>query len=118
MAEKVKIPWETKYKFAVGGYHATIKGFLELIREKYGAEAALKMYERVMKRDDRVKNITNKILEIFKIEGNNAETIARFWDIYCELIGMEYSWLEQSKTYYRSKITKCPWKTGYKDISN
>ena len=118
MAEKVEIPWETKYKFAVGGYHATIKSFLNLIREKYGAEAALERYERFCKEDDRLKNLTNTILNVFKIEGNDMEAIEKWWDIWYELAGLESTTLELSKTMSRMKITKCPWQTEPKDISD
>ena len=118
MAKKVEIPWETKYKFAVGGYHAAIKGLLHLTREKYGADAALEIYERFCKEGDRVKNFTNTILEVFKIEGNDAEAIAKWYDIFYELTGMEGTALEKSETFLRVKVTKCPWKTDYKDISD
>jgi len=118
MAEKVEIPWETKYKFAVGGYHAAIKGILTLTRENYGAEAALERYERFCKIDDRVKNVTNTIRTVFKIEGNDAETIGKWWDIFGEITGMETTIIERNKTIDRRKTTKCPWKTEPKDISD
>ena len=119
MAEKVEIPWETKYKFAVGGYHAAIKGILTLTRENYGAEAALERYERFCKIDDRVKNVTNTIRTVFKIEGNDAETIGQFFDIWAELTDQEVIILERSKTINRIKYIKCPWSTpDPKDISD
>ena len=118
MAEKMEIPWETKYKFAMGGYSGVAKGFLELIREEYGAAAALKMYEKLIKKDDRVKNLTNTILTAFKLEGNDAETIGKWYDIFFELFGLEYTTLERSKTILRNKITKCPFKIEPKDISD
>jgi len=88
------------------------------IREKYGAAVALEIIERVWKMEDRIKNITNRFLTIFKIEGNDAETIAKWIDIWNEVCGYEYTWLERSKTSSRVKITKCPFKTVPKDISN
>ena len=118
MAEKVELPWETKYKFAMGGYAATIKGFLHLIREKYGAEAALERYERFCKEDDRLKNLTNTILNVFKIEGNDCEAMAKWFNIWWELTGIEGTWPELSKTSSRNKVTKCPFKTDPKDISD
>ena len=118
MAEKVEIPLETKYKFAVGGYHSVLKGFMHAIREEYGAAAALKLYEKMSKEGDRVKNFANAITTVFKLEGNDAETIAKWQSIFSELTGIEYTWLERSKTLARVKVTKCPWKTEGKDISD
>ena len=68
--------------------------------------------------DDRVKNLTNTLLTIFKLEGNDVETIAKWWDIYGTLCGHEASWLERSETIARGKITKCIWKTEPKDLSD
>ena len=118
MAKKVDIPWETKYRFAIGGYSGIAKGFMHTIREEYGAEATLKIYEKLAKKDDRIKNLTNTILTAFNLEGNDAETIGKWFDIWLELCGAEYTTLERSKTTNRIKITKCPFKTDYKDISN
>ena len=118
MAENVEIPWETKYKFAMGGYSGAVKGFLELIREEYGAAAALKIFEKYVNKDDRVKNLTNIILTAFKLEGNVAETIGKWFDIWLEICGAEYTTLERSKTINRIKVTACPFKTESKDISN
>ena len=118
MAKKRVIPWELKYKFAMGGWAAYLKAYHYAIREEFGADAVLKMYERVCKIDDRVKNFTKTILNVFNIEGNDAETIANFFDIWYELGGFEYDDLERSKTISRVKITKCPYKTEPKDISN
>jgi hypothetical protein len=117
MSKKVAIPWELKADFRLKGWTSILKGFLYAIREKYGADEALKMYERVGEMDDRHKNLTNSIKTIFKIEGNDIETIAKWFDIWWELTGEEYTWLERSKTIARSKITQCPFKTGYEDIS-
>ena len=118
MTEKLEIPMGTKYKFVVGGYHSILKGYLELIRDEYGADASLKLYEKLCKQDDRIKNFTNIVTNVFKLEGNDAETIAKWFDIWHELTGIEGATLEQSKTFSREKITKCPWKTDSKDISN
>jgi hypothetical protein len=117
MAKKIAIPWELKYKYAMGGWASLLKGFLYEIREEYGAAKALKIYERLCKRDDRVRNMTKGILTAFNIEGNDADTIGKWWEIWSEINDQEYIMLEQSKTIRRSKITKCPWKTGLKDIS-
>lgn len=67
---------------------------------------------------DRIKNLTNFFLTTFKIEGNDCETNAKWWDIWYELMGFESTWLERKKTINRTKITKCPVKTEYKDISD
>ena len=88
------------------------------IREKYGEAEAIEMYARICKRDDRVKNMTNSILKAFKIEGHDAETIAKWHDIWHELIGTEYTWLERSNTIARCKITKCAFKLAPKDLNN
>ena len=118
MVEKVEVPLETKYKFAMGGFASAYKGFLELIREEYGAAAALKIYEKYSKKDDRIKNFTNTILTAFKIEGNDCETIGKFWDVWYELTGMKVTVLERSKAINRVKVTKCPLKMEYKDLSD
>lgn len=118
MSKKIVIPWELKYDFAMRGYSSIKRGFLHLIRNKYGAAATLELLEELYRTDDRLKNLTNVILEIFKIKGNDAETIANFLDIWGELCGFESTSIERSKTFYRVKITKCPWKTQYKDISD
>jgi len=117
MAEKVEIPVETKYQFAAGAFADTVKGFLYALREKYGAEATLEFFEMWCKDGDRVKNMTNTILTAFKLEGNDAETIGKWFDIYLELFGFESTTLERSKTINRFKVTKCPTKTDHKDIS-
>lgn len=64
------------------------------------------------------KNITNTIRTIFKIEGNDMEAILKWFEIWWEFWGHEATILEFSKTIWRSKFTKCPWKTEYKDISD
>ena len=116
MTKKVVIPWELKYKYLRGGYSTLLKGLLYAIREQYGTTAAKETFERMWKMGDRVKKMTNNILTAFKIEGNDAETIGKFWDVYCEINDLDYTWLERSKTCYRSKITKCPFKTEPKDL--
>ena len=118
MAKKRVIPWELKYKFAMGGWAAFLKSYHYLIREKYGADAALEMYERSCTMDNRVKNFTKTLLQIFNLEGNDAETIKQWFEIWAELIGQESITLELSKTSSRVKITKCPYKTEPKDISD
>ena len=118
MAKKIGIPWEFKYRLAMRGWSSILVGFMYAIREEYGADAALKIIERLYKMDDRVKNLVNFIKDVFKIEGNDVETIAQWIDIWDELTGIEATWLERSKTFARGKITKCPWKTGYKDLSD
>ena len=118
MTKKVVIPLELKYDYAIKGYTGLHKGYLYAIREECGAETALKVYERLCKMDDRIKNLTYFILTTFKLEGNDCVTIAKWWDIYQEIMGIEGTWLERSKTVARSKITKCPSKTVYKDISD
>ena len=94
-----------------------LKGFLYAIRERYGADAALEIYEKVSKMDDRIKNMSQTLLNVFKIEGNDAETIGKWYEIWWELAGAECTWLERSKTSIRQKISKCPFKTEPEDIS-
>ena len=118
MATKRMIPWELKYDFAIRGYTSGYRGFLYAIREEYGPAAALKIYEKVCKMDDRIKNLINRILTIFKIDGNDAEAIAECWDIWCELASFKHTWIERSKTIARTKVTECLFKTQPKDISN
>jgi hypothetical protein len=117
-APKRGIPWELKYDFAMKGYASASRGFMYAIREKYGAAALLEIYEMVSKMGDRAKNFTNTIRTIFNLEGNDAETIGQFFDIFIELTGMDAIILERSKTINRVKFTKCPWKTDHKDISD
>ncbi len=117
MAEKLEIPVEIKYQFAAGAFADTAKGFLYAYRKKYGAEATLEFFEMWCKDEDRVKNLTNTILKIFKIEGNDAETFAKWFEIWDELSGKESSLLELSKTIARIKVTKCPFKLDYEDLN-
>jgi len=119
MAEKVVIPWELKYDFAMRGYAGIFKGFMYEYREKHGAAATLEFYEGVWKRDDRVKNLTLILKDIFKIDGNDIKAIQKWYDIFFVLMGWEYTSLEQSQTLYRVKIpVGCSWKTMYKDVSD
>jgi hypothetical protein len=101
----------------MGGWLAFLKAYHYVIREEYGADAVLKLYDRVCRFDDRVKNFTKSILTVFNIKKNDAEAIANFLDIWYELSWWEIEWLERSKTVSRVKITKCPYKTEPKDIS-
>ncbi len=112
------LSWELKYNFVMGTYSDFINGFHYAISKKYGAVEAVKMKERVDKIDDRVKRLTNSILKIFNIEGNDATTIGQVLDIWDELTETESIILERSKTIDRRKVTKCPWKTEPKDISD
>lgn len=117
MAKKISIPLELKYDFAMRGYASFIAGILHAIREKYGSAEALEMYERALTIGDRIKNLIDTLLTIFKIEGNDAEAIAKWIDIWNELTGIECTWLERSKTINRRKVTKCPWVTAPRDLS-
>jgi len=94
------------------------KGVMYEIREKDGATAALEFHERIWKREDRVKNMTATLKEVFKIEGNDIEAIKKWWEIYWELIGTEGTTVELSETLWRSRIpVGCAWKTEPEDIS-
>ena len=112
------LPCELKYDYAMRAYANIHRAYLYAIREKYGAAAALEIYERTCKMDDRVKRLTNTLLELFKIEGNDAETIGEWWDIFWELTGTEGILLERSKTINRIRITQCPWKIEVRDVSD
>ena len=118
MTKKIGIPWEFKYKLAMRGWASILGGFLYAIRKKYGAPAALEILEIAYKMGDRVKNLTNFLRTVFKIEGNDAEAITKWWDVWYEFAGFEAIWLERSKTFAKVKITKCPWTTRYKDIGD
>ena len=118
MAKKIVIPLELKHDFVFRGYTSLMRGFLYVIREKFGAAAAVECIDRLFKMEDRVKNLTNTLLTIFKIEGNDAETIVDFLNIWWELTETEGTWPERSKTLSKVKITKCPWKTVYEDIND
>ena len=119
MSKKMAIPWELKFNFIKGQLTTLFKNVFYAYRERFGAEAALEFFENAAwKRADRVKKMSNILKEVFKVEGNDAEAIAKWREIYWELNGTDYTWLERSKTIARTKITKCPWKTVYKDISD
>ena len=116
--KKMKIPWELKYNFAMKGWTSNHKSWLYALREKYGAVEAIGIYEMFNEMGDRVKNITNTIRTIFKLEGNDCETIGKCWDIWHELAGQDTNILERSKIINKWRIIKCPFQTEYKDISN
>ena len=118
MAKKIALPCEFKYDYAMSGYTFVLKAWLHVIRREYGAATALKLYEETCKIGDRTKKLTNLILTIFKLEGNDAETIGEWWEIWWECCGGEITTLERSKTINRIRITKCPWKTEPKDIGD
>ena len=118
MTKKIGIPCEFKYELAMKGWSSMIVGFMYVIRDEFDAATALKLLEKLYKRDDRLKNLVNNIKTIFKIEGNDLEAIMKWWDVWYELTGIEATVLERSKTFARTKITKCPFKTGYKDLSD
>ena len=118
MSKKIGIPWELKYKYVRGMMTTLFKGVMYVIREKFGAATALEIAERFWKYDDRIKNMTITLKDVFKIEGNNIEAIQKWWETYWEITGMEGTWLEVTKTYYKLRITKCPWSIpDPKDIS-
>ena len=118
MTEKLSIPLLLKHEFTMRMYSSLIKGFLYAIREKYGAAASLEIYERVCTMDDRVRKLTKSLLDVFQLKGNDIETTGNWFKIFWELTGWEYTWLEQSNKMSRVKITKCPFKTEPKDISD
>ena len=118
MTKRLVLPWELKYDWAMRGWVTSQKGWFYSIREKYGAKVALEVFERVQKIDDRVKNLTNTILTSFSLEGNDAETIGEAIDILDKITRTEYTILERSSTINRRKVTQCPFKTGYKDVSD
>ena len=115
-APKRGLPCEFKYDFAMSGYAFTMKAWLHVVREEYGAAAALKLYEKISKKGDRIKKLTNTLLTIFNLEGNDAATIGEWFDIFCECAGIDATILERSQTINRVKVTKCPWKTELKDV--
>ena len=118
-APKRGLPWELKYKFVRGQMTTLFKGFMYAIREECGAATALKLAEKIWKIDNRVKKMVHTFLNVFKIEGNDLETVGEFWNIYWEITGIEATILEDTKTYSRIKITECPWSTpDPKDISD
>ena len=118
-ATKRGLPWEIKYNYVRGMLTTLFKGFMHEIREEYGAAEALKIYERLNQRSNRVKKMGRTLKDVFNIEGSDIDAIMRWWEIFYELVGIEATWLEVTKTYARVKITKCPWSTpDPKDISD
>lgn len=118
MTTKMGIPCEFKYELAMKGWASMLAGFLYIIRDEFDATTALKLIEKFFKRDDRLKNLSNFLKTVFKIEGNDAEAIGKWFGIWHELVGSESIFLEQSKTITRNRVTKCQFKTGYKDLSD
>jgi hypothetical protein len=112
------LPAELKYDYAMGGWTTGARGFLYSLREKYGSAEAVEIFERVYTMDDSVKILTNTIRTHFNLEDNDAETIGEVYDIWDELIGIESTILERSPTINRRKVTKCPFKTEPKDVSD
>lgn len=118
MAKKMPIPWELKYNYMKGMLTTLFKSVVYEFREKYGAVAALEFVEGVWKREDRVKNMTTTLKEVFKIEGNDMEAIGKWFEIWRELMGIESIELERSKKSYSFRNpTGCAWQTDPKDIS-
>ena len=116
MVKKITIPDEFRAELAITGWTSMMKGFLYVIRERHGAAEAYACAERLFEMDDRMKNLTNFLKTVFKIEGNDAETIMDWLVIWYEIHRFEYHVVERSKTISRNTVTKCPFKTGYKDI--
>ena len=108
-APKIGLPWELKCKFARGQVTTLFKGFMHVIREKFGAAIALEIAEGVWKYKDRMKNMINTIKDVFKIEGNDIEAIINWWNIWFEHTGIEATWLEVTDKSARWKINVCPW---------
>ena len=107
MTKKMVIPWELKADFRLRAYTSMLKAYLYVTREEFGAATALKLYEKICKIDDREKRVTHSLVDIYKIEGNDAETIADWFDIWGELQGREGHVVEQSKTICRSNPSNC-----------
>ncbi len=62
--------------------------------------------------------MTKTFKEVFKLDGNDAETIGRFLDIYSGILGQESTTIELSPTISRQRVTNCAWKTEPIDISS
>jgi len=116
VAKELVIPWKLKYDIAFKGWTSSLRGYLHAVREKYGANASLEMYERMCRMGDRIKNAANKFRTIFNVEGNDAATIVDVIEIWLQLAGFEYITPERSKAISRHLMTKCPWTTDYKDL--
>ena len=119
MTKKMPIPWELKYNFIKGMLTTFFKGVIYEFRKRFGGVATLEFVESVWKREDRVKKMTTTLKDVFKIEGNNIETLQTWWKIYNELLGMNFTILELSKTHSRVRYpTGCAWVTEPEDISD
>jgi hypothetical protein len=118
MVKKIGIPCEFKLQLVMTAYSTMLKGFVYEIRERFDAATALELLQSFFNRDDRVKNLTNFIKKVFKIEGNDVESISKWFEIWSEITGSENIILETSKTFGRNRIIKCPFKMGYKDLSD
>ncbi len=117
-APKRGLSWELKYNFVMNNYADFLKGLLYANRKKFDGATAVDIYERVCKLGDRTANVIRAMLKIFKIEGNDAETWGQLMDVWNENAGMESIILERSKTIDRRKLTKCPFVTEHKDVSD
>jgi hypothetical protein len=116
MVKKITIPCEFRCELAIKGWTSMIKGFMYVIRERHEAAETYACVEKFFEMDDRMKNLTNFLKTVFKIEGNDAETIIDWLVVWYELLGFEYDVLERSKTINRHRVFQCPFKTRYKDI--
>ncbi|MFX1519651.1 MAG: hypothetical protein ACFFCD_07005 [Promethearchaeota archaeon] len=112
------LPFELRYDYMLGGWITGARGFLYMLRDKYGPAETLKIFERVYTMDDRVKILANTIRTVFNLQGNDCKTIGEVFDIWDEITGIESTILERSPTINRRKVTKCPWKTEPKDVSD
>jgi hypothetical protein len=81
----------------MGDWTAWLKAYHYAIREKYGTDAALEIYERTCKMDDRIKSFTNAVLKAFELEGNDAETIGAWWDLWHNSMGRKVLYLNGLK---------------------
>ncbi len=105
------LPWELKCKFARGQLTTLFKGVLHLLNERFGSVIALEIAEELWKYKDRIKNMTNTLKDVFKIEGNDIEAIVNWWNLWFEHVGIEATWLEVTSKIARWKINVCPWST-------
>ena len=113
----MSIPLEFKYGYAMGGWTEASKELLLLVREKYGAAAALEIFDMVCNEGERVKKLTTAIRTLFNLEENDAETLGEVLDIWDEFTGIDSTILDRSNTINRRKVTKCPWVTAPRDLS-
>jgi hypothetical protein len=117
-APKRKLSFEQKYDFVMSGNENFFRGWLYAIREKYGASAVLDITATMYKEGDRIKNMTNALLKVFGLEGNDASTIGELLDVWDEIWKYETTILERTPKVNRRIVTKCIWKVNYKDIGN